>query len=146
MNHGAELNMPPSSCRSWETAAAKLASIITRPMHVASICVEASSEWGWEQTFTVNVLAAGEKKSFISGLDGKWSRAPGARVEPTAKVNGQLVGYGVNFKICKQCDVEFVPRSQRQMYCHHNCRQLSWAAARKNRPTIGDPPPYRSLS
>ncbi len=122
MNHTPELNMPPLSSPTWQVAAAKLASIVTKPMMVQAICFDAGRAWGWEQTFTINVLAAGEGSTFVSTTHGKWWRAEGAAVDPSAKVNGQVIGYGVNFKPCRQCTVDFAPRSPRQKFCKDSCR------------------------
>lgn len=115
----------------WAAHVARLASIITKPMSTVAIQSAACFDFGWDYSFTVNVLAAGENKQLFN--QGKiWRRATGYKApnkhqqaKPERAPRQLLPGH------CVICGDPYQRSGPAQRYCGEACRNQQKERRRK---------------
>jgi hypothetical protein len=103
----------------WQARIAKLASVMTKPMKAHAIVLAATVDFGWGENFTINVLAAGERKAFYSVGD-IWHLTGAVKPDRYAKTTRVEPTFGQIS--CRECGESVVRKSGRQLFCSESCR------------------------
>jgi hypothetical protein len=111
----------PVSSPAWRPRIASLAALIPEPTTITAIVESAASHYGWSESFTINVLAAGERTAF--GQRGeKWWRFAETEIRIGTDEHGEATVMTFSERSCRFCCESFTPRRAKQAFCDSTCK------------------------
>lgn len=112
----------PISSPAWPPRISSLAALIPAPMSVVEVIAAATAAYGWAESFTVNVLAAGERTAFGQRGDKWWRFAETAVTIGTDERGEAARTMTYPDRSCRFCRGDFSPKREGQRFCDRECK------------------------
>jgi hypothetical protein len=114
---------------SWRPAIAALVSLLDKPLTAREIKLRARGQYGWTEAFTLNVMAAGEGRSFFT-MGPIWHRVATAErgdwsERRVLKGSAARPGRPKNKRECQHCHKLYMPNAGCQRFCSIGCRDAA---------------------